>query len=92
MSPKAMALAYRIWAYASPLGWDVTVTEVADAIGSTPNAVGRVGYIKGWSARFRKTGSEGFGKHGMEDWSILAGGHGRDVIAGYARLADEITE
>jgi hypothetical protein len=92
MSPQAEALAYRIWAYANPLGWDCTATEVADAIRSTPRAVAKVASLKGWTARFRKTGVVAFNRHGMNDWTILAGETGREVIAGYSRLADEASE
>jgi hypothetical protein len=54
-----MALAYRIYCYANPRGWDCTATEVADAIRSTPQAVRRVSYLKGWGTRFRVTPSWG---------------------------------
>ena len=50
------ALAYRVWAYAEPLGWDCTVSEIADAIGASPTAVGRVVSLKGWQTRVRTSG------------------------------------
>jgi hypothetical protein len=54
MSPQSMALAYRIWAYASPRGWNVTAHEVADALNVSWQRVNRIAQIKGWQGRFRK--------------------------------------
>lgn len=53
MTPKTAALAYRIWAYANPRGWDCTMAEVADHIGVSPQTVGRIAQVKHWSSRFR---------------------------------------
>lgn len=53
MKPKAEALAYRIWAYCEPRGWDCLVTEVADALGDAMPAVRRVCGLKGWTPRMR---------------------------------------
>ncbi len=36
MSPKAMALSYRIWAFAEPKGWDCTAAEIAEVLGAAP--------------------------------------------------------
>ena len=52
---KRDALAYRIWAYCEPLGWDCTVRNVADALGVHWNAVRRISAINGWGNRFRST-------------------------------------
>ena len=55
MSPKAQAIAYRLWAYATPRGWDCTVTEAADALGVTRQAIAAVARCKGWGERFRSS-------------------------------------
>jgi hypothetical protein len=55
LSPRSEALAYRIWAFASPRGWDCTSADIAEALGSTPHTVGAVCAFKGWSHRLRGT-------------------------------------
>jgi hypothetical protein len=93
MTPRGEALAFRIWQWANPRGWDCTTTEVADAIRSTPAAVGRIGYLKGWTSRFRRTEERAIDiRMGGGIDSLLAGDPCRPIIAGYARLADEPTE
>jgi hypothetical protein len=54
MTPRMEALAYFIRAYATPLGWDVTATDVAKAVGTTPQAVGIICKDKGWGNRLRR--------------------------------------
>lgn len=58
MTPRTNALAYRIWAWASPRGWDVTAGEIADALSDesgqvTPQMVGSVLRAMGWRTRVR---------------------------------------
>lgn len=53
MTPRTMALRYRIWAYASPRGWDCTLAEVADALGETIPKVNATSIRAGWASRFR---------------------------------------
>ena len=53
MNPKSEALAYRIWAYASPLGWDCTVKDIAEELGESWQRVNRVCQLKGWQGRMR---------------------------------------
>lgn len=52
-SPRAMALAYRIWGYASPRGWNVTADELADALDETPQQIGVTVRRMGWANRLR---------------------------------------
>jgi len=56
LSPRSEALAYRIWAYANPLGWDCTLAELADALGAKFASVRVVVSMKGWSGRLRAEG------------------------------------
>jgi hypothetical protein len=53
MNVKTEALAYRIWGYATPLGWNCTSAEVADSLGETPARIRRVSQLKKWTSRFR---------------------------------------
>lgn len=53
MNVKTEAAAFRIWQYAEPLGWNVTLREVAEKLGIAVTFAGRVAAQKGWSTRFR---------------------------------------
>ena len=57
-SPRTMANAYRIWAYANPLGWDCTVADIAEATGINVKTVGRTLHSKGWELRVRANASD----------------------------------
>ncbi len=52
-SSRTHALRFRIWQYAQPKGWDVTVPEVAEALDLSPVVVGQVVRHAGWRERFR---------------------------------------
>jgi len=52
-NPKSEALAFRIWAYAEPLGWDCTVKDIAEELGESWQRVSRVCVLKGWASRLR---------------------------------------
>lgn len=56
LSPRSEALAYRIWAYANPLGWDCTLAELADALDAKFASVRVVVSTKGWAGRLRAEG------------------------------------
>lgn len=51
--PKTKALAYRIWAFAEPLGWNATVREIADHLDVSIQAVINALRYQGWSDRVR---------------------------------------
>jgi hypothetical protein len=53
MRPESEALAYRIWAYCEPRGWDVTRSEIAEALGESWHRINRVTVVKGWNRRLR---------------------------------------
>lgn len=53
MTPRSQALAFRIWAYCEPRGWDCTLTEVADALDESINRVRGVCQWRGWTERMR---------------------------------------
>lgn len=55
MSVATKTLAVRIWAFAQPRGWDMTVADVADELGETSHRVRRVVQLCGWSGRFRSS-------------------------------------
>lgn len=50
---KTQALAYRVWAYAQPLGWNCTMQEVASALGESLMKVSAVCRSMGWNSRMR---------------------------------------
>lgn len=74
LSPRSEALAYRIWAYANPLGWDCTAGEVADAIGVSMQAVGHIVRLKKWHGRFRAT-EQGYHGAGVSEHGTFDGVH-----------------
>lgn len=57
-NPRTEALAYRIWAYAEPLGWDVSVDDIAAALDVSASRAGRILSIKGWLGRLRASRSQ----------------------------------
>ncbi len=58
---RQMALEYKIWAFASPRGSNVTPGEIAEELGVTKEKVGAVLKRKGWTGRVRRTGPERYG-------------------------------
>jgi hypothetical protein len=96
MTPRAMALAYRIWCYAEPLGWDCTVREIAEALGVGNRAVSHMAEVKGWTNRFRGR-MDGFDyvwgrKSPAVNETILVGETERATVGRFARLAEEDAE
>ena len=91
MSPQQMALAFRIWQYAEPLGWDCTAGEIAEAIGSTPQAVAHICKAKDWTTRIRKTAWRAEDRTTIVGFSdaIFGGGLTSEITAGLNALADE---
>jgi hypothetical protein len=55
MNPRTAAIAYRIWAYANPRGWDCTVREIADELEESVHSVRGICTSKGWSHRLMAT-------------------------------------
>ena len=55
MTPATQALAYRIWHYCTPRGWNCTHTEVADALGVSQRHVKGAVQSKRWAGRFRSS-------------------------------------
>lgn len=53
LSPKSEALAFRIWAYAEPKGWDVLLADVAKDLNVDVARVRWVVVAKQWNGRFR---------------------------------------
>ena len=53
-SPRTMAIAYRIWAYASPREWDVTIPEVAEELRENVATIRAIMQSKGWLRRVRR--------------------------------------
>ena len=53
MNPKTETIAYRIWAYCTPLGWNCTVNDIASALGISVGKVASILGHKGWQTRLR---------------------------------------
>lgn len=52
-TPRTKALAYRIWAYGEPRGWDCDTVEIAEALGESEKTVRQVCVVAGWNTRLR---------------------------------------
>ncbi|PIL20416.1 hypothetical protein P775_09765 [Puniceibacterium antarcticum] len=53
LTPCAEALAYRIWGYAKPRAWDVSIGDLALALDVDRRRIGIVCARKGWTTRLR---------------------------------------
>lgn len=53
MTPRTQALAFRIWQYCTPRGWDCTYAEIAEALNVDARAVGAIAQSRGWRNRLR---------------------------------------
>ncbi len=89
VSPKTQALRYRIWAYSNPRGWDVTMQDIADALGESMARVRScIANTPGWAGRVRWTTD---GSRGIEAYQAGAERAGRyvaaDIVAG--RIGNE---
>ncbi len=77
MTPRSEALAYRIWGYADPKGWDVSVDEIAQALDVSVQRCGTIIGRKGWITRLRAGRSriqqcgwmDAHGPDRLTDWS-----------------------
>ncbi len=76
-TPAQMALEYRIWAFASPRGWNVTPGEIAAELGVTTQAIRGALERRRWSSRCRVT------KQDTDGW---ASSWNRDVM----RATDDV--
>jgi hypothetical protein len=90
MNPKSMALAYRIWCYANPLGWDCTAAEIADDLREPVQRVQRICSHRGWNRKLRTVrradgANNSYGAFGFSDTASAA-------INRYRRLAEEPSE
>lgn len=85
MAPRTEALAYRIWAYATPLGWDCSVKEIAEALGDVSwETVRTVMQHKKWLSRVR---------HDAIEWgNSQAGGPTKFVDLSQEPAAAEIVQ
>lgn len=59
LTPKSEALAFRIWQYAAPREWNVTLAEIADHLGESVYRVSTTMRWRGWLSRVRVTQADG---------------------------------
>lgn len=77
MNAKIEALAYRVWANATPKGWDCLMSDVAEEIGVSPQKVSAICAIKGWANRFRVSKCDNSAHYGARPAPV-----GLEVIEG----------
>jgi hypothetical protein len=85
MTPRAQALAFRIWQYAEPKGWDVSESDISGALGEPAARIRAVIGHKGWGERLRKGVAYASAPTHLASW-------GQEVVAQYARIAEEPSE
>ena len=81
MTVKTAVLRFRIWQYASPREWNVTIAEIAEALGESPHRVGVCVQQAGWSARIRATSRDSFGD-GVPGTFTYARSLAQQIVAG----------
>ena len=52
-TPRTEAIAFRMWAYCEPLGWNCTFGEVAEHLGVNIKSVVSVATMRKWTDRMR---------------------------------------
>ncbi|KEP68836.1 hypothetical protein DL1_08700 [Thioclava dalianensis] len=62
LKAKHMAIEFRIWAICNPIGWDITMKEVAQRLGISQRAVLHAARRKDWCSRFRAHQTDYIGK------------------------------
>lgn len=68
LKPRGEAIAYRIWATARKVGWNITVRQAAEQIGEPESVVRMIVQKKGWLSRFRVSVGK---NHAAEDMGEL---------------------
>jgi hypothetical protein len=53
ISARSQTIAYRIWCVAKPLEWDISISELAEALDLNHNSIRSVLQLKGWLNRLR---------------------------------------
>ncbi len=90
-TPAQMALEYKIWAFASPRGWNVTPGEIAEELGVTKFAVGHALKRKGWSGRVRVSKRDAGDRVAAWQGGVVSSGHllADDVAHGRINMSVE---
>ena len=55
LNVRQQAIAFEIWRFAEPLGWNVTFGDVANALGISHQEIAIIARRKDWTNRFRTT-------------------------------------
>ena len=61
MNPRTEALAFRIWQYCEPKGWDCDLVEIAEALDEPVGRVRGCCIAKQWMTKVRKRTHSRFG-------------------------------
>lgn len=68
MNPRSETIAFLVWAYCEPRGWNCTYAECAEHIGCHWRAVVGVARKKGWLNRFRTENQSSFYNAGYQEF------------------------
>ena len=52
-SVATATLAFRVWAAAEAIGWNITIADLAEQMGESVDRVRRIVQLRGWRTKFR---------------------------------------
>ena len=78
---RTHTLRYRIWAYATPRGWDATIAEIADALGEGVDRIRATIQHAGWASRVRVSSHDVYG-NGVPGSRSYAQNLAAQIVAG----------
>jgi len=90
-TPATNALRFRIWQHCQPLGWNVTLVDLAEVLDEDINRVRAVVQHAGWSGRLRSAQVDNFDPNGFHLFGTNAAARAiaGEVIAGRVNLEAE---
>jgi hypothetical protein len=92
-NPVSAALAFRIWQYAQPIGWDCTVAEIAAELREPVQRVNRICSHRGWNLKLRQPSLRGIDYTGSRHGYRYGFGELQSAaLSRYRRLAEEPSE
>lgn len=91
MTPRGHAIAFRIWQFCRPLGWDCTLSEVAEELDLPIATVRAIIKLKNWGGRLRMTKTHYRGSGGndyaLSVDAVLCGSGQRAAVDEYVGVA-----
>ncbi|MGL4811891.1 MAG: hypothetical protein ACRCXM_08945 [Beijerinckiaceae bacterium] len=91
ISAKTNALRFRIWQYAAPREWDVSIAEIAEAISESIYIVRQcIRNNPAWHGRVRWETTGGGGGLGKGSVNYLASHTAKDIVSGRITMDETV--